>query len=60
MIFRMSRLITPSFVAFPNSPPPHNSVLETKEDGSFALHARNDYARIGKAHTSQREYSSEV
>lgn len=60
MIVRMSRLITPSFVAFPNSPPPpHNSVLETK-DGSFALHARNDYARTGKAHTSQRDYSSEV
>lgn len=55
----MSRLITPSFVAFPNSPPPHNSVLETK-DGSFALHARNDYARTGKAYTSQRDYSSEV
>lgn len=60
MIVRMSRLITPSSVGFPNSPPPHNCVLETKENASFALHKRNDYARISKAHTSQRGYSSEV
>lgn len=56
----MSRLITPSFVCFPNSSIAHNYVLETKENASFALHAINDYARIGKAHTYQRGCSSKV
>lgn len=60
MIVGMSRLITPSFVNFPNSSPPHNYVLETKENASFALHARNYYARTGKEHTSQRGCSSEA